>query len=255
MPAPVNLFKQNLLEGKRQIGSWIGLADAFAAEISATAGFDWLVIDGEHSPNDLRSIMRQLQALAVYDVPAVVRLPKGEEWIIKQTLDAGAQTLLIPMVESGEQAKRLVEAIKYPPEGIRGVGSALARASAFAGIADYLPTANAQTCLVVQVESRAGVAALDDILAVDGVDGVFLGPSDLAADMGYLGKPGTPIVQETVLAAIEKVVAAGKAAGILTTDKALLDKAEAAGASFLAVGIDVTLLANGLRALAASYKA
>ncbi|MFZ2100533.1 MAG: HpcH/HpaI aldolase/citrate lyase family protein, partial [Oricola sp.] len=185
MPAPKNEFKAALARGERQIGCWVGLADAYAAEIMGTTGFDWLLIDGEHAPNDVRSIMRQLQALEASPSHAVVRLPIGETRIVKQILDVGAQTLLIPMVESGEQAAELVRAAQYPPRGVRGVGAALARASKFSAIPDYLATADSEICLLLQVENRAGMAALDDILAVEGVDGIFIGPSDLAADMGY----------------------------------------------------------------------
>ncbi len=255
MPAPLNVFKQKLRDGQVQIGCWVGLAEPYAAEISATAGFDWLVVDGEHAPNDLRSILAQLQVIQASDSHPVVRLPIGESWIIKQVLDAGAQTLLIPMVDSGAQAEALVRATRYPPQGIRGVGSALARASRFAGIPDYLTTANDQICLLVQVESRAGIAALDDILAVEGVDGVFIGPSDLAADMGYLGRPTTPEVMDAVLNALGRIRAAGKAAGVLTTDPAFIARTREAGATFIAVGIDVTLLANAMRVLARTHKA
>lgn len=254
MPAPINSFKQNLKDGTVQIGCWIGMADPYAAEISATAGFDWLVIDGEHAPNDLRSILSQLQVVGASASHPVVRLPIGEPWLIKQVLDAGAQTVLIPMVESGEQAKALVKAVRYPPNGIRGVGSALARASKFAAIPDYLTTADEQICLIVQVENRTGMDALDDILAVEGVDGVFIGPSDLAADMGHIGKPGRPEVVDMVLDGLRRIKAAGKAPGILTTDPAFIDKSLEAGATFVAVGIDVTLFAGAMRNLAKTYK-
>lgn len=254
MPAPVNVFKKNLKEGKTQIGCWVGLADPYAAEISATANFDWLLIDGEHAPNDLRSILAQLQVIEASPSHSVVRIPIGENWIIKQVLDAGAQTLLVPMVESGTQARELVKATRYPPEGVRGVGSALARASRFSQIPDYLQTADEQICLIVQVENRAGLDALDDILAVDGVDGVFLGPSDLAADMGFIGKPNTPEVVDAVMDAIERIKAAGKAAGTLAIDPTFIEKSFQAGATFVAVGIDVTIFANAMRNLAKTYK-
>ena len=185
MPAPHNPFKAAIAAGELQLGCWLGLADPYIVEISAGAGFDWLLIDGEHAPNDLRSITAQLQVIAGRGSHAMVRPPIGETWIIKQLLDAGAQSLLIPMVESGAQAAELVDAVTYPPHGVRGVGSALARASDFAAIGDYLTTARDQICLLAQVENQKGMDALDNILAVDGLDGVFIGPSDLAADMGY----------------------------------------------------------------------
>lgn len=252
MPAPHNRFKHALHNGTLQIGCWLGLADPYVAEISASAGFDWLLVDGEHAPNDLRSIMSQLQVLAARDCHAVVRPPIGETWIIKQLLDAGAQSLLIPMVESGDQARALVDAVTYPPHGVRGVGSALARASDFSGISDYLTTARDEICLLAQVENQKGMAALDDILAVEGIDGVFIGPSDLAADMGYLGQAGAPAVKEAVLGAIKRIVDSGKAAGILTLDTALQEQCLALGATFIATEIDVTLFARNMRGAASS---
>ncbi len=249
-----NGFKAALTEGRTQIGCWVGLADDYAAEIAGEAGFDWLLIDGEHAPNDIRSMRRQLSALGRSTSHPVIRLPIGEVWMVKQALDIGAQTLLIPMVESGAQAAELARAMHYPPEGIRGVGAALARASRFSGIPDYIHRADAEVCLLVQVENRAGMAALDDILAVEGVDGVFIGPADLSADMGFRGKPDTPEVKQAIQDAIRRIRAAGKAAGILSTDEAQAKEWIAAGANFCAVGIDVTVLANALRALAAKFR-
>jgi len=254
MPAPVNEFKAALSRGERQIGCWLGMANAYAAEIMGTAGFDWLLIDGEHAPNDLRSTLAQLQALEASPSHPVVRLPIGETWMVKQVLDIGAQNILVPMVESGAQAADLVSAVRYPPRGVRGVGSALARASKFSAIPDYLTTADDEICLLVQVENRAGMAALDDILAVDGIDGVFIGPSDLAADMGHIGKPGAQEVQDAIADAIPRILKAGKAAGILAVDPASIETYASLGVTFLAVGIDVNLLAGAARKLAAQYK-
>ena len=250
MPAPHNPFKHAIAKGELQLGCWLGLADPYIAEISAGAGFDWLLVDAEHAPNDLRSIVAQLQVIAARDSHAVVRPPIGETWIIKQLLDAGAQSLLIPMVESGRQAQELVDAVTYPPHGVRGVGSALARASDFAAIPDYLQTAREEICLLAQVENRAGMDALDEILAVEGVDGVFIGPSDLAADMGFIGQPGQTEVKAAVLDAIKRIVASGKAAGILTLDKELQTECRNLGATFIATEIDVTLFARNMRAAA-----
>jgi 4-hydroxy-2-oxoheptanedioate aldolase len=250
MPAPVNLLKQRLQAGKVLHGIWLGMADAYAAEIAATAGFDWLLIDGEHAPNDIRSISSQLAVIGQGGSAPVVRLPDGDPVKIKQVLDIGAQSLLIPMVESAAQAEALVKATRYPPHGIRGVGSAMARASRFSGIGDYLVSADAQICLILQIESCRGLAALDEILAVDGVDGVFIGPSDLAADMGFLGQPTRAEVKAAVLNALSRIRAADRSPGILTTDRTFIAEAEAAGATFVGVGIDVTILATALRALA-----
>ncbi|MCB1408960.1 MAG: 4-hydroxy-2-oxoheptanedioate aldolase [Rhodobacter sp.] len=249
-----NGFKAALARGEVQIGCWVGLADGYAAEISGEAGFDWLLIDGEHAPNDMRSMREQLTALGRSASHPVIRLPIGEVWMVKQALDIGAQTILVPMVESGDQAALLSRAMRYPPEGIRGVGAALARASRFSGIADYVNKADAEVCLLVQVENRAGLEALDDILAVEGVDGVFIGPADLSADMGFRGRSEAPEVVAAITDAIGRIRAAGKAAGILSTNEAQARGWIGAGATFVAVGIDVLVLANGMRALAAKFR-
>ncbi|MEM8537615.1 MAG: HpcH/HpaI aldolase/citrate lyase family protein [Pseudomonadota bacterium] len=253
MSAPVNSFKSDLISGKQLYGCWAGFADAYATEIMGTAGFDWMVIDGEHAPNDLRSITQQLQVLRASPTHPVVRLPMGEDWLIKQVLDAGAQTLLIPMVESAAEAEALVRATRYPPDGIRGSGAALARASMFSDIPNYTTTANAQICLLVQVETVAGIEALDDILAVEGVDGVFIGPSDLGADMGYPGDSRADPVQKAIKDALGRIKASGKAAGCLAVDEPTALEYRDWGAQFLAVGIDVLLLAGAARALAAKW--
>lgn len=255
MPAPHNPFKAALKRGELQLGCWLGLADPYVAEISASAGFDWLLIDAEHAPNDLRSIIAQMQVIAASNSHSVVRPPVGEAWIIKKLLDAGAQSLLIPMVESAEQASNLVDAISYPPHGVRGVGSALARASNFAAIPDYLQTARDEICLLVQVENRKGLSALDDILGVEGIDGVFIGPSDLAADMGHIGQAGAPEVKDAVLQGMRKIVASGKAAGILTLDPDMQSACHDIGARFIATEIDVALFARNIRDAAKRAKA
>ncbi len=253
MPAPTNPFKQALRENRTQIGLWLALANPYTAEICAGAAFDWLLIDGEHAPNDIPLLLSQLQAIEKSSSHAVVRVPIGETWLIKQVLDIGAQTILVPMVESGEQAKALVRAVRYPPHGVRGVGAALARASAFNRIPDYLQTANDEVCLLLQIESRAGLAALDEIAATEGVDGVFIGPADLAADMGFLGKPGAPEVQEAVEAGLKRIREHGKAAGILTSDQALAKRYVELGATFVAIGSDVGLLSGASSALLAGF--
>ena len=250
MTAPKNHFKAALAAGEIQMGCWVGLADPYAAQITASAGFDWLLIDGEHAPNDLRSIIAQLQVIEKSNSHPVVRPVVGETWMIKQMLDAGAQTLLIPMVESADQARALVSAVTYPPTGVRGVGSALARASNFGGIPDYLLTARAEICLLLQVENRAGLNALDDILTVEGIDGIFVGPSDLAADLGHPGQPSHPQVQDAIEMAFGKIRKAGLAAGILTTDQEAAQNYLDLGATFVATGIDVTTFARAMRSLA-----
>ena len=249
MPAPHNKFKAAIIAGERQIGLWLALASSYSAEIAAHAGFDWLVVDAEHAPNDVPILLAQLQALAAHPAAAVVRLPSDESWMIKQVRDIGAQTILIPMVESAEQAERIVAATRYAPAGIRGIGAALARASNFNAIPDYIATANDQIGVLVQVETRAGLAAIEALCDVPGVDGVFVGPSDLAADMGYPGNSAHPDVQAQVFDAIARIVGGGKACGILTSN---LDQGRdylAAGCSFVAVGTDVGVLVNGLKTL------
>lgn len=255
MPAPINPFKKALNTGETVFGCWLGLADTFSAELMGTAGFDWLVIDGEHAPNDLRSILAQLQVLEASNSHAVVRVPIGETYLMKQILDAGAQTVLVPMVDNADQARQLVRDVTYPPHGDRGVGYALTRASAFAQIGDYGSTADDQICLLVQVESLKGLDALDDILAIEGIDGVFIGPADLAADMGHIGNSLHPDVQDKIMDALRRIATSGKAPGILSTDDDMTQTAIAAGARFVAVGADVLLLAQAARDLAAKWKA
>lgn len=253
MPAPLNRLKHRLATGETLYGCWVGMADAYAAEMAATCGFDWLLIDGEHAPNDLRSTLAQLAVIEPSPSLPVVRLRDDDPARIKQALDAGAQSLLIPMIETAEQAERAVRATRYPPHGIRGVGSSLARASRFSAIPDYLTTANDQICLILQVESRAGLAALDDILALPGIDSVFIGPADLAADMGHLGDAGHPDVRSAVLNALTRIAASGKAAGMLSTEDAFIAECEKAGARFVGVGIDVLAYVGALRARARQF--
>ncbi len=253
MPAPKNTFKTRLKAGETQIGLWVGLGDASVAELCAGCGFDWLVIDAEHGPNGLRDVLGQLRAVGSGGAHPVVRTRDDNRALIKQMLDIGAQTLLVPMVETANQAREIVRSVNYPPNGVRGVGAALARASGYNAVPDYLQTANDEICLLLQVESVAGLAALDDILAVDGVDGVFIGPADLAADMGHLGAPGAPEVQEAVTDALRRIRAAGKAAGILTSDRALAQGYADMGVEFLAVGSDVGVLRGGLLALRKAF--
>ncbi len=253
MSAPLNRLKHRLAAGDTLYGCWLGMADPYAAEMAASCGFDWLLIDGEHAPNDLRSSLAQLAVIEPSPSLPIVRLRDDNPARIKQMLDAGAQSLLIPMIESAEQARRAVAATRYPPEGIRGVGSSLARASRFSALPDYLLTANEQICLILQVESRAGLAALDDILALPGVDCVFIGPADLAADMGHLGDASHPEVRAAIMDAIRRIAASGKAAGVLSTEDPFLAECMRAGARFVGVGIDVLAYVGALRARARQF--
>lgn len=252
MQTPVNTFKQALKNKQAQIGLWISLANSYSTEICAGAGFDWLLLDSEHAPNDLRSVMAQLQTIAAYPGNAICRVPTGDSALIKQYLDLGVQTLLVPMVDTPEQARLLVQACRYPPDGIRGMAGA--RASRWGRYPNYATEANAQTCLLVQVETRLALSNLDAIVATEGVDGVFIGPADLSASMGFVGNSGHPEVQGAIDDAIQRITRAGKAAGILTLDTALAQHYLALGATFVAVGIDTALLVRGAQALISQFK-
>lgn len=248
-----NTFKAALAARQPQIGLWLSMADPYLAEVSATAGFDWLLIDGEHAPNDLRSTLGALQAVAPYPAQPVVRVVSGEVHRVKQLLDIGAKTLLVPMVDTAEQAGALVQATRYPPLGIRGVGSAVGRVSRWSARPDYLDVADSEVCLLVQAETVTALGNLDAICAVDGVDGVFIGPADLAASMGHRGRPGHPEVQSAIEQAMKTIVASGKAAGTLTSDPALAHRYLALGCTFVATGVDVLLFANAARKLAVDF--
>ena len=252
MPAPLNTFKAGLAAGQPQIGLWLGLASPITADLCANAGFDWLLIDGEHAPNDIPTILAQAQAIGQRS-HVIVRPPLGEVHRLKQILDLGVQTVLVPMIETAAQATEMACAMLYPPQGVRGVGAALARASNFGTTPAYLATANAQTCLLLQIESRAGLAQLDAIAATEGVDGIFIGPADLAADMGYLGNPAAAEVQAAVEDALRRIMSQGKAAGILTSDRALAQRYLDIGATFVAVGSDVGLLSGGAAQLRGAF--
>lgn len=250
----MNTFKHAIAAGQAQIGLWQALANPYTAEICAGAGFDWLVLDGEHGPNDLPLLLQQLQAVAAYPVEPVVRIPVGDSTLIKQVLDIGATTLLVPMINTAAQAEQMVEATRYPPRGIRGIGSAIARASRWNRIDGYLHTASSDICLLLQVETVEGLNNIAAIAQVEGVDGIFIGPADLSASMGYLGNPTHEVVQQAIDAAIGQVLGCGKAAGILMADEALARHYLGLGATFVAVGTDVTLLARGAERLANVFR-
>ncbi len=253
MQTPANTFKRALQNRQAQIGFWLNLANPYSTEICAGAGFDWLLIDGEHSPNDLRSILAQLHVIAGYPGShPVARIPVGDTALIKQYLDLGIQSLLVPMVDTPEQAQALVQACRYPPDGIRGVAGS--RAARWGRYPNYASEANAQVCLLVQAETRLALSNLDAIVATEGVDGVFIGPADLSASMGHLGNPGHAEVQAAIGDAIGRITRAGKAAGILTADTALAHQYLALGATFVAVGLDTQILVRGTSALLAQFK-
>ncbi|MGD7789321.1 HpcH/HpaI aldolase family protein [Propionibacteriaceae bacterium Y1700] len=231
-------------------GIWACAGSPVITEICAGAGLDWLLIDMEHSPNDLASVQAQLQVAAGYPVTTVVRVPSGDPVIIKRVLDLGAQNLLVPMVSSAADAEAAVAAVRYPPKGQRGVGSALARSARWGRVDDYLTDADDHVSLLVQVETVAGVDHAGEIAAVDGVNGVFVGPSDLAASMGLLGQQTHPDVTAAVLRTFEAVRAAGTFVGVNAFDPDAAQAYVDAGANFLAVSADVTLVARGSDALA-----
>lgn len=250
---PINTFKRALREKRAQIGFWLTLGDPTSAEICASAGFDWLLIDGEHVPHSLHSVLAQLRSIAAYpDTHPIARVPSSDSTLIKQYLDLGVQTLLVPMVESASEAASVVDACRYPPSGTRGVGGA--RAARWGHFPKYLHEANEQIAVIVQVESRNGLDNLDEIVQTDGIDGVFIGPADLSASLGYLGQPGHPEVQNLIDDAIGRITAAGKAAGILTRDPGLARAYIARGALIVAVGLDAHLLASETRGIVKSFK-
>lgn len=255
MKVAMNAFKQAIAENRPQIGLWQALGSSYTAEICAGAGFDWLIVDAEHAPNDLRSVLSQLQVIAAYpQTEAVVRLPQGETSLVKQYLDIGARSLLIPMIDTADQARTMVAATRYPPRGVRGVGSAIARSSRWNRSPNYLARAHEEICLLLQLESRRAVENCRAIAEIDGVDGLFFGPSDLAADLGHLGDPAHPEVQDMIETAIASVLGCGKPVGMLIADDALARRYLELGASFVAVGTDVTLLARGAEAVAGRFR-
>ena len=253
MKIPTNQLKAALQHGQATYGLWHGLPDTSVAEVVASAGFDWIVIDGEHAPFDLRTILLHTQVMSGYDIPILVRPPIGDAVVIKQLLDFGIQTLVVPMVETATQAAELVRAMRYPPHGIRGVGAGMGRASRWNLVEDYLQTAEQELCLIVQVESAKGYDNLEAILETEGVDGVFIGPSDLSASMGMLGQPRHPKMVERISAAIELIRKRDKAAGVLALDSTRAQDYESKGANLIGVGVDVLLLRQAVNALAASY--
>lgn len=253
MQIPRNTFKQALREGRPQIGFWVSLANAYSTEIVAGSGFDWLLIDGEHSPNDPPSVLPQLQAAAAYPVSAIVRPAWNDKVLIKRYLDVGAQSLLIPYVQTPQEAADAVAAVRFPTRGVRGVAGTT-RASRFGRVADYTARAEEEICLLVQIETRAGLDNLEAIARTDGIDGVFIGPADLAAGLGHLGQIGHAEVQSAIREAIQRIRACGKPAGILATDEASTRRYMEWGTTFTAVGLDAMLLARESEKLARLYR-
>ncbi len=254
MELRINSFKRALLAGKQQIGLWVSLSSPYCAEVVAGSGFDWLLIDTEHSPNEVDNVLAQLQAVAAYPPAAVVRPAWNDKVLIKRHLDIGAQTLLVPYVQTAEEAQAAVAAMRYPTRGVRGVAGTT-RASGFGRVPQYLKNAEQELCLLVQVESRLALDNLEAIARVDGVDGVFIGPADLSAGLGFLGEQNHPEVVTAIEDAIRRIKACGKAPGILAVDEKAAKRYIEAGTLFTAVGNDVMLLARETARLAAAFKA
>ncbi|WP_353150847.1 4-hydroxy-2-oxoheptanedioate aldolase [Pollutimonas bauzanensis] len=253
MQLPINRFKRAILAGQHQLGLWVSLASPYSAEIVAGSGFDWLVLDTEHSPNDVSSILGQLQATAAYPVSPIVRPSWNDPIQQKRYLDIGAQTLLIPYVQNAEEAAQAVAGMRYPPNGMRGVGGTM-RASGFGRLATYAQSCEDELCLLVQIETQEGLDNLEAIAAVDGVDGIFIGPADLSASLGHLGDMKHPNVQNVIEDAIRRIRACGKAPGILTFDEALARRYIELGSLFTAVGMDAAVLARETEKLAARFR-
>lgn len=253
MDLPQNPFKRALKAGTPQIGLWSSLSSAYSVEIIAGAGFDWILLDMEHSPNDLESLLSQLQAAAPYPSHAAVRVPWNDMVTIKRVLDAGAQTLLIPYVQNADEARQAVASTRYPPAGVRGVAGTT-RASRFGRVKNYAKRAHEEICVLVQLETQSALAEIEKVAAIDGVDGIFIGPADLHASLGYTGETANPAVMPVIEDAIRRIRKAGKAPGYLSPVEADARRMLSAGASFVAVGADVGLLARGAEALCAKFK-
>jgi len=250
---PINRLKRALRGTEVQIGLWSCLASPVAAEVVAGSGFDWILLDTEHAPNDVGDIHRQLQAMQGSAVSAVVRPAWNDPVLFKRLLDVGVQSFVVPFVQDPSEARRAVAATRYPPRGIRGVATTT-RASRYGRVKDYLSRASDEICVIVQVETRAALGQIDAIAAVDGVDGLFIGPSDLAADLGHLGDNGHPEVRAAIEDAIGRIRAAGKAAGILAPVEADARHWIDVGCRFVGVGNDAAVLARQTEALAAKFK-
>ncbi len=253
MDLPRNAFKHAIARGELQIGLWCSLCSPITAEIVSHSGFDWLLLDTEHSPNEVPDVLAQLQAMQAGTASAVVRPAWNDMVLIKRFLDIGAQTLLIPFVQTAEEARRAVEATRYPPGGIRGITGS-GRASRYGRVKDYLKNASREICLLVQVETKSALDRIEDIAAVDGVDGVFIGPNDLAASFGHIGNWAHPDVQAALEDAVRRLRTIGKPAGILTPNEEEAKRFIQWGYTFVAVGVDLGLLARGADALAKRFK-
>ncbi|WP_205669595.1 2-keto-3-deoxy-L-rhamnonate aldolase [Acinetobacter sp. MB5] len=249
-----NNFKKALEAGEVQYGLWLSTTSSYMAEIAATSNYDWCLIDGEHAPNTIQNIYTQLQAIAPYKTHPIVRVLEGTQANIKQALDAGAQTLLIPMVDSAEQALQVLKATQYPPQGSRGVGASVARASRWGRIQNYMQNVSDDLCILIQVESYTAIQNIDEILEVEGIDGVFIGPADLSASLGYPDNPGHEKVQQIIEQTVQKIIASGKVAGFLAPSPDMAKKAIEWGVKFIAIGVDTMLYTQAIDERLALFK-
>jgi 4-hydroxy-2-oxoheptanedioate aldolase len=252
MNLPKNTFKESLLAHQKQTGIWASLASPYSTEILAGCGFDWILLDMEHSPNEMSTILSQLQVLAAYGTHPVVRPLWNDPLLIKRLLDIGAQTLLLPYVQNAEQAQAAVNAMRYAPKGIRGV-SAVTRATRFGRVKDYMANCEQELCLLVQVETQQALDNIEEIARVDGVDGIFIGPADLSASLGYPSQQDHPVVIQAIEDAIKRIRACNKGAGVLTPDKRLAKHYIECGTTFTAVGVDAAILARAAEALSKEF--
>lgn len=248
-----NRFKAALARGELQIGLWSSLCSNIVAEIIGDSGFDWILLDTEHSPNELPGLISQMQALATGTATPIVRPAWNDPVLIKRHLDAGAQALLLPFVQTADEAKAAVAATRYPPEGIRGITTS-GRAARFGRVQGYLKKAADELCLLVQVETGEALAQIEEIASVPGIDGVFIGPADLSASLGHIGNPAHPEVQDAIKSAVDRLTKVGKPAGILTPNEAEARRYIEWGYKFVAVGSDLGIMAKGADALARSFK-
>jgi 4-hydroxy-2-oxoheptanedioate aldolase len=253
MDLPQNPFKRALKAGKAPIGLWSTLSSSYTVEAIAGAGFDWILLDTEHSPSDLENLLTQLQAAAPYSSHPVVRVPWNDMVTMKRVLDIGAQSLLVPYVQNVEEARNAVAHTRYPPAGVRGVAGTT-RATRFGRVKDYAKRAHEEICVLLQVETESALKSIEAICGIDGVDGVFIGPADLHASLGYAGETANPKVKPLIDDAIRRIRKAGKAPGILTPNEADARHWLECGALFVAVGSDAGILARGADALAAKFK-
>jgi 4-hydroxy-2-oxoheptanedioate aldolase len=253
MQAPTNKLKARFRQDTPSFGCWLNLCAPAAAEIAAHAGFDWLLIDGEHGPYDVGVISDQLRVIQGLPTEAIVRIPSDETWIIKQVLDIGAQSIMVPMVNTAEQAKNIVKACMYPPKGIRGMGASVARAGQYGNLTDYITTANDEICIIAQVETQQALDNLDDMLAIPEIDGFFIGPADLSADLGFVDQAEHPEVLRIISETLAKIQAAGKTAGVMSLNDKITPTHIRSGARMLATASDALALNAALKTKAKAF--